>query len=87
MTHLPTRSERGPTSSKWFLMHPGVMVFFCTPLSKESHTALPINPYPGYILHPIPSLKGIGIQEGSLCMTFCALGVPSWGAFSMVTFS
>ena len=53
---------------------------------QESHTALPINPYPGYIFHPIPSFKGIRIQEGSLCMTFYALGVPPWGTFNMVNF-
>ena len=31
-------------------------------------------------------MEGIGIQEGSLCMMPYALGIPSWGTFSVVTF-
>ena len=37
---------------------------------QESHAALPIDPFPGYVLNPMPAVKGIGIQEGSLCLAF-----------------
>ena len=53
---------------------------------KEGHTALSVNPYTGYIFDPVPLVKEIRIQEGSLCMTPYALRVTSWGAFSMATF-
>ena len=53
---------------------------------KEGHATLTINPYPSYILDPMPSVKVIWIQEGSLCLAFYVLGVPSWGSFSVVTF-
>ena len=68
--HLPMRSERGPVSSEWFSTNYGVMLFICVLLSKESHVALPINPYPGYIFDPMPLVEGIETQEGSLCMMF-----------------
>ena len=53
---------------------------------KEDHTALSINPDPGHIFDPIPSLERAWFQEGSLCATSYALGILSWGAFSGVTF-
>ena len=53
---------------------------------KEDHTALSVNPYSGYIFHPIPLVEGIGIQEGSLVTIPYALGVPSWSSFSMIAF-
>ena len=53
---------------------------------QESHVSLPIDSYPGYILNPVPSVKGVRIQEGSLCLVFYALGVPSWDTFTGVTF-
>ena len=51
---------------------------------QESHVALPIDS--GYVLNPVPSVKGVGIQEGSLHLVFYAWGVPSWGTFIVVTF-
>ena len=60
-------------------------VYLCT-IVKEGNTALSINPYPGHVFNPIPSLERVGIQEGSLCLMSYALGVPSWGAFGRVTF-
>ena len=60
-------------------------VSLCT-IVQESHAALPMNPYPGYIFDPIPLVKGIGIQEGSLCLASYTLGTPSWGTFSMSAF-
>ena len=36
------------------------------PIVKKGHAAFPIYPHFGYILHAIPSLKRIRIQEGSL---------------------
>ena len=53
---------------------------------QESHTALPIDPYSGYILDPVPLGKRIGIQEGCLSLTFYTQGVLSWDTLSMVTF-
>ena len=43
---------------------------------KESHTALSINLYLGYVFDPTPSVEGIGIQEGSLCVTSYAWAAP-----------
>ena len=50
--------------------HNGVNL--CT-MVQETHTALPTDFYPGHVLNPIPSVKGVRIQEGSLCMAFYAL--------------
>ena len=58
-------------------------IYVCT-IIEESHTALSINPYLGYIFDPVPLVEGIGIQEGSLWMTSYALGIPSRDAFSLV---
>ena len=57
-------------------MYPGIMVLICT-IVQESYAALSINSYPGQDLDPIPSVKGVSIQEGSLHSAFYALGVPS----------
>ena len=53
---------------------------------QESHASLTVDSYSGYVLDPVPSVKGVGIQEGSLCLAFYTLGVTSWGNFGMVTF-
>ena len=84
MTHLPVRSKRGPASTEWFSMDPGIMVLIWAPLSKRSHASLPIDSYPGHVFDPVQSVKGVRIQEGSLCLVFYALGVPSWDTFSRV---
>ena len=60
-------------------------VYLCT-IVKEGHTALSINPYPGHIYDPIPSLERVGIHEESLCVTSYAMGIPSWGTFGGVAF-
>ena len=52
---------------------------------EKVHTALSVNPYLGYIFDPIPLVEGIGIQEGSLHTVPYALGIPSWGTFSLAT--
>ena len=85
MTHLSMRSEIGPTSRVIFNepWHNGVDL---GTIVKESHPSLPIDSYSGYILNPVPSVKGVRIQEGSLHLAFYALGVPSWSTFSMITF-
>ena len=47
---------------------------------------LPIDSYPGYVLDPIPSVKGVRIQEReSVFGILCTLGAPSWGTFGGVT--
>ena len=53
---------------------------------QESHAPLPIDSHPGYILDPVPLVKGVRIQEGSLHLASFTLGVSSWGTFGMVTF-
>ena len=53
---------------------------------QDSHAALCIDFYSGYILEPIPLGKGIGIQEGSLGLAFYTWGVPPWATLGMVTF-
>ena len=59
-------------------------VELCT-IVQESHAALPIGSYSGYVLNPIPSVKGIGIQEGSLGLASYAWGVLSWDTFSVIS--
>ena len=66
-------------------MKSSVIVFICTPLSRKGHTALSIDPYLSYIFDPMPWEKGVRIQEGSLSVASYALGIPSWGAFGLVT--
>ena len=53
---------------------------------KENHAALSTNSYPGYILDPIPLVKGVMIQEGSPCLAFYALDILSWGTFNVAVF-
>ena len=53
---------------------------------QEGHASVSIDSYPGYVLDPVPSIKGVGIQEESLCLMFYTLGVLSWGNFGAVTF-
>ena len=63
--------------------HDGVNL--CT-IVQEIHAALPVNSYPGYILNLIQSVKGVRNQEGSLCMAFYTLGIPSCVTFGMAIF-
>ena len=63
--------------------HDGVDL--CT-IVQDSHTFLPIVPYSGYILYPIPLGKGIGIQEGSLDLAFYTWGFLPWDTLSVATF-
>ena len=83
MTCMPTRSERGLTFRVIFNEHWHNGVDLCT-IVQESHAALPIDS--GYILDPVPSVKGVGIEEGSPHLAFYTWGVPSWGTFGVVTF-
>ena len=52
---------------------------------KKGHTAFSVDPYLAMFFDPIPLEKGVGIQEGSLSVASYALGIPSWGVFSLVT--
>ena len=47
---------------------------------QESHTTLPIYCHSSYVLDPIPLLKGVWIQEGSLQSGFYASGSSVWGS-------
>ena len=85
VTHPPTRSERSYIKETVFDKAWLDGYYLCT-IIKEGHTALSINPYPGYIFDPVPLVEGTGIQEGSLCMTPYALAVLPWSTFGMVTF-
>ena len=53
---------------------------------QEGHASLSIDSYPGYILNPIPSIKGIGIQEEESVFDVLSLGCPILGTFGGVTF-
>ena len=53
----------------YILRHDGVDL---GTIVQESHTTLPIHPHSSYILDPMPSLKGVQIQEGSLWSGFYA---------------
>ena len=46
---------------------------------QEGHTTFPIYPYFSYVFNPIPLLKGVQIQEGSLWSGVYALGASIWG--------
>ena len=48
---------------------------------QEGHTTVPIYPHFSYIFDPIPLLKGVWIQEGSLQSGFYTLGASVWGLF------
>ena len=50
---------------------------------QEGHTTFPIYPHFSYVFNPIPLLKGVWIQEGSLEIGFNASGATVWG-LSMV---
>ena len=48
---------------------------------QEDHTTFPIYLYSGYVFHPVPLLKRVWIQEGSLQGGFYSLGASIWGLF------
>ena len=48
---------------------------------QESHTTVPIYPHSSYVFNPIPLLKGVWIQEGSLQSGFYASGASVRGIF------
>ena len=61
----------------------------CVDLStivQESHTTLPIYPHFSYVLNPMPLLKGVQIQEGSLWSGFYALRASLWGLLMALIF-
>ena len=47
---------------------------------QEGQTTFPIYPYFSYIFDPVPLLKGVQIQEGSLQSGPYALGASIWGS-------
>ena len=53
---------------------------------QESHAALSVDLHFGYIFDPIPMLKGVWIQEGSLHELSYALGTSSQGFLGIVIF-
>ena len=48
---------------------------------QEGHTTFPIYLYSSYIFDPIPSLKRVWIQAGSLQGGFYTSGASVWGLF------
>ena len=48
---------------------------------QEGHTTFPIYPHFSYIFDPVPLLKGVQIQEGSLQSSLYALGASIWELF------
>ena len=59
------------------LRHDGV---YLGTIVQEGHTTLPIYPHLSYVFNPIPSLKGVWIQEGSLWSGFTPQEPPSGGS-------
>ena len=53
---------------------------------QESHAVLPIDLHFGIVFDPVPMLKGIWIQEGSLCELFYDLETSSWGFLGIIIF-
>ena len=51
---------------------------------QESHTTFSIYLYSGYVFDPLPSLKRVQIQEGSLQGGFDALRACAWGLFMVL---
>ena len=46
---------------------------------QDGHTTFPIYPYFSYVFDPVPSLKGVWIQEGSLQSGLYASETSVWG--------
>ena len=65
------------------MRHDGIDL--CT-IAQESHAALPIDLQFGHVFNPMPMLKGVWIQEGSLCESCYALGTSSWGFLGVIIF-
>ena len=76
----------GPNIQRMMFKEPWHNGVDLSTIVQESHGAPITDSYSGYILNAVPSGKGVGIQEGSLCLAFYTLGVLSWGTFSMVAF-
>ena len=51
---------------------------------QEGHTTIPIYPHSSYVFDPIPLLKGVWIQEGSLQSGFYASRASVWGLFMVL---
>ena len=56
---------------------------YLSTIVQEGHTTFPIYPHFSYVFNPIPLLKGVWIQEGSLQSSFYTLGA-SISVFFMV---
>ena len=67
-------------------LHNQAWWYFLCAIIEESHTALYIDLHLGYILNPVPMVKGIRIQEGGLSSLSYALGASSWGFLGVATF-
>ena len=72
-THLPTMSERGPTSREWFSMNPGIMVLICVPLSRRAMQLSPLTLTLATFSIPYHQLKGSGCKKG-----VCAWDLMPW---------
>ena len=48
---------------------------------QKGHTTFPIYPHFSYVFNPVPLLKGVQIQEGSLQSSFYSSGASVWGLF------
>ena len=60
-----------------------MMVFNLGTIVQEGHTTFPIYPHFSYVFNPVPSLKGVQIQEGSLLSSLYALAASVWGSFAV----
>ena len=51
---------------------------------QEGHTTFPIYLHFNYVFNPVPSLKRVWIQEGSLWGGFYTSEAPIWGLLVML---
>ena len=62
----------------YILQHDGI---YLGTVVQEGHTTFSVYPYFSYVFSPIPLLKRVWIQEGSLWSDLYALGASAWRFF------
>ena len=83
MTCPPMRSER-PNVQRVIFNEPWCNDVDLGAIVQESNASIPIDSYSGYVLNPVPSVKGVRFQKGVCIQHF--MPWVSWVTFGMVTF-
>ena len=78
VTCPPVRSERGPTSSEWFSINPGIIVLICMPLPRRAIQLSPFTFTLTAFLIPYHWLKGSGFKKG-VCAQLLTPWLPHLG--------